>query len=48
MKFATNPKSECGLVAFDWQIWYNMIWMEKTIGEHDAEPRAVTAYNHLK
>lgn len=23
--------------------WYNMIWMEKTIGEHDAEPRAVTA-----
>lgn len=28
--------------------WYNMIWMEKTIGEHEMEPPSITYYPELK
>lgn len=36
---------KCG---FKFGRWYNMIWMEKTIGEHDSECKEITVYNVTK
>lgn len=35
----------CG---YKFNRWYNMIWMEKTIGEHDAEQPPITPYPKLR
>ena len=37
--------TKCG---YKFGRWYNMIWMEKMIGEHKAEQEPVRAYNTLK
>lgn len=36
---------KCG---FKFGRWYNMIWMEKIIGEHSAECKGVTGYNGIE
>ena len=36
---------KCG---YKFSRWYNMIWMEKIIGEHKEEPASVTYYPELK
>ena len=33
--------------AYKFGRWYNMIWMEKSIGEHMAAPAAVVAFCDL-
>ena len=33
--------------AYKFGRWYNMIWMEKTIGEHADKPAAVRRYSEL-
>ena len=34
--------------AYKFGRWYNMIWMEKTIGEHPDQPAAVRSYRDLQ
>ena len=34
--------------AYKFGRWYNMIWMEKTIGEHPDQPAAVRSYQDLQ
>jgi Sortase and related acyltransferases len=34
----------CG---YKFKTWYDMIWMEKIIGEHEAEPKPVIAFPDL-
>ena len=34
---------ECG---YKFGRWYNMVWMEKMIGDHVADQKAITAYDY--
>lgn len=36
---------EFRLCGYKFSRWYNMIWMEKLIGEHTSEPAAVAPYS---
>lgn len=36
---------ELRLCGYKFGRWYNMIWMEKLIGEHTSEPAAVAPYS---
>ena len=36
---------EFRLCGYKFGRWYNMIWMEKLIGEHTSEPAAVAPYS---
>lgn len=36
---------DCG---YKFGRWYNMVWMEKIIGEHSQNPKSVLNYNEIK
>lgn len=33
--------------GYKFNTWYNMIWMEKMIGEHDSNPKAIIPFSEL-
>lgn len=37
--------TQCG---FKFHTWYNMVWMEKMLGEHPEHPKAVIPFSELK
>jgi phosphinothricin acetyltransferase len=44
MGYKLNGKfTKCG---YKFGRWYNMVWMEKMIGDHVPDQKAITAYNY--
>lgn len=43
--YIDHNAQKCG---YKFGRWYNMIWMEKNIGKHEAEEKPITCYTKLK